>query len=207
MDSRSNGAGLGARAQDIRKRRGWTLAQVSERSGLSPSALSKIERDKISPTYANLVRLARGLDVSTSALFGEPSNDSVLDGKLSVMKFDDGDVVNTGIYDYSYLHMRLSTRVMTPILTNINARSLEEFGPMISHSGEEFTYVLSGIIELRVGDQPPIRLSPGESVYFDSNLPHAYLAASRTPCRALSVCSNLDQHQIEALLNKNILLA
>lgn len=191
--------GLGGRVQSARKRHGWTLTQLSERCGISPSALSKIERDKLSPTYANIVRLARGLEISTSELFGggavhEPEE------RLSVMRLDEGDAIDTANYKHFYLHMALPSRAMTPILVVHNTYSIEEFGPLVSHPGEEFTYVLSGIVDVYTGSHPPTRLNPGESIYFDSNMPHAYIAASRTPCRTLSVCSDLDADELAQLL-------
>jgi quercetin dioxygenase-like cupin family protein len=89
---------------------------------------------------------------------------------------------------------------MTPIIVTHHARTLEEFGPLVTHPGEEFAFVLSGIVEVHTGDHPPTRLSPGESIYFDSNMPHAYLAVSRMPCRTLAVCSDLDQAELVTLL-------
>lgn len=200
MDDTGDRPGLGARVQDMRKRRGWTLTDLSERSGISPSALSKIERDRLSPTYANIVRLARGLGVNTSELFGGDGGPVRPEDRLSVMRLDEGDPIDTGNYMHYYLHMRLPARAMTPLIVDHKARTLEEFGPMITHSGEEFSYVLSGVVEVHTGNHPPTRLHPGESIYFDSNMPHAYLAVSRSPCRTLSVCSDLNQDELIHLL-------
>jgi transcriptional regulator with XRE-family HTH domain len=178
---------LGTKVLDLRKQRGWTLIQLSERSGLSASALSKIERDKLSPTYANLVRLARGLEASPSELFCGSDSGQLQDSRPSVMKIDDGEFIKNNNQDILYLHTKLLARSMTPIIATHHARTLEDFGPMLMHNGEEFCYVLSGIIEVHTGDHSPIRLQAGESIYFDGNMPHAYLAVSRTPCLTLAV--------------------
>ncbi len=190
---------LGARVQAARKARGWTLTELSEKCSISPSALSKIERDKLSPTYANIARLARGLGISPADLFGDGDGNNALQDRLSVMRLDEGDAIDTGNYLHYYLHMRLPVRAMSPLIVVHHARTLEEFGPRIAHPGEEFTYVLDGLIEVHAGDHAPVTLSPGESIYFDSNMPHAYLAASRMPCRTLSVCSDLDQDELALL--------
>lgn len=200
LDTMSNSAGLGVAVKELRKRRGWTLTKLSERSGISLSALSKIERDKLSPTYANIVRLARGLEVSTSQLFGGPGGLHDPEDRLSVMRLDEGEAIDTGNYVYYYLHMALPSRAMTPLVVLHKARSIEEFGPLVVHEGEEFSYVLSGIIDVYTGSHAPTRLRPGESIYFDSNMPHAYIAVSRMPCRTLSVCSDLDQVELAKLL-------
>jgi transcriptional regulator with XRE-family HTH domain len=196
-------ADLGGRVQHLRKRKGWTLTELSERCGISPSALSKIERNRLSPTYANIVRLAQGLEVNTSELFGGVGGTVPAEQRLSVMRLDEGDPIDTGNYMHYYLHMRLPVRAMTPLIVDHKARTLEEFGPMIVHAGEEFSYVLSGVIDVYTGDHPPTRLHPGESIYFDSRMPHAYLAVSRSPCRTLSVCSDLDQDELIQLLTSS----
>jgi len=201
VDLDSDQTDLGGRVQQLRKRNQWTLIDLSERCGISPSALSKIERNRLSPTYANIVRLARGLNVNTSELFGGEGGAVAAEQRLSVMRIDEGDPIDTGNYMHYYLHMRLPARAMTPLLVDHKARSLEEFGPMIVHSGEEFSYVLSGVIDVYTGDHPPTRLHPGESIYFDSRMPHAYIAVSRTPCRTLSVCSDLDQEELVKVLS------
>ncbi len=201
MDTTTNSSGLGVAVKELRKRRGWTLTELSERSGVSLSSLSKIERDKLSPTYANIVRLARGLEVSTSQLFGGPGGVHDPEDRLSIMHFDEGDVIDTGNYLHYYLHMALPSRAMTPLIVIHKARSIEEFGPLVVHEGEEFTYVLSGVIDVYTGSHPPTRLRAGESIYFDSNMPHAYIAVSQAPCRTLSVCSDLDQVELVKLLS------
>lgn len=195
--------GLGMRVRDARKKLGLTLIELSAQSGISPSALSKIERDKLSPTYANIVRLARGLNISVTELFGAVGDGELEKERFSVMRRDEGDEINTGNYEHYYLHMGLPTRAMTPLIVVHNARTLAEFGPMVSHPGEEFTFVLSGMIEVHAGGHAPTLLSPGDSVYFDSNMPHAYLAASRMPCCTLSVCSDLDQDELRQLLARH----
>jgi transcriptional regulator with XRE-family HTH domain len=199
VDNQDDKSALGMMVKEARKRRKWTLTELSERCGISPSALSKIERNRLSPTYSNIVRLARGLDISTSELFGGGGEIGAAESRFSIMHVDEGDIVDTSNYVHNYLHMRLPARTMTPLIVEQRARTLEEFGPKVSHNGEEFTYVLSGIVEVHVGNNPPTRLSPGESIYFDSNTPHAYLAASRTPCVTLSVCSDLNQAELARL--------
>jgi transcriptional regulator with XRE-family HTH domain len=189
---------LGVKVKALRKRRRWTLTELSEQSGISASTLSKIERDKLSPTYANLVRLARGLRVNTSELFGGSDMGDTRE-RMSIMRLGEGDAVETRNYLHHYLHMKLDSRAMTPLIVDHRARTLEEFGPLVSHPGEEFVYVLSGIIEIHIGDNPPVTLNTGESIYFDSSMPHAYLAASRYHCMTLAVCSDLSRDDISRI--------
>ena len=59
-------ATLGPQARRVRKEFGPTLAEVSEATGISISTISNIENDQVSPTFANLMRLAEGLDIPLS---------------------------------------------------------------------------------------------------------------------------------------------
>lgn len=190
---------LGAKVKALRASRGWTLVQLSARAGLTPSTISKIERSRLSPTYPNLARLARGLGVDVSQLFSEDEEESFDLNRFSVMRIDDGELIQTSNYCHYYLHTNVPTRSMTPIVVDITAYSLDQFGPLITHFGQEFTYVLSGIVEVHVSGHAPQTLKAGDSIYFDSSLPHAYLAASRGPCRVLSVCSDIDDAALSEL--------
>src|SRR3546814_11264567 len=66
---------------------------------------------------------------------------------------------------------------MIPVLTRTRAKSLDEFGKLVHHSGEEYIHVLEGRLEVHTEFYDPIVLGPAQSVYIDSNLGHAYIAA------------------------------
>jgi uncharacterized cupin superfamily protein len=71
---------------------------------------------------------------------------------------------------------------------DVTARSLEEFGEFNRHLGEELVYVLEGELDLYTNLYLPVNLKRGDSMYFDSNMGHAYIAVGDGPCRVLSVC-------------------
>jgi transcriptional regulator with XRE-family HTH domain len=182
----------GAVLRSIRARRGWTLAEVSARTGLSISTLSKVENDKIALTYDKLERISEGLDIDISRLFGpdgEAEESPVVASRRSVSRAGEGKVIETRNYGHLYPAADLLKKRFIPIIVEIHARSLEEFGELIRHHGEEFTFVLEGVIELHTDVYEPMRLEAGDSVYFDSGMGHAYLAGSAGPCRVLSICS------------------
>src|SRR5258708_12452417 len=66
---------------------------------------------------------------------------------------------------------------MIPIITHIRAKSAEEFGALVHHSGEEYIYVLEGGIKVLTEFYDPVVLNVGESIYLDSNMGHAYVTA------------------------------
>ena len=91
---------------------------------------------------------------------------------------------------------------MIPVLAHVRAKSLEQFGELVRHSGEEYTYVLEGRVVLHTEFYDPKVMEVGESVYIDSNMGHAYLAGDGCDeAVVLCVCSSADETLMESLLN------
>jgi transcriptional regulator with XRE-family HTH domain len=177
----------------LRKRNGWTLADVQRRTGIPPSTLSRIENSQISPTYDLLLRISTGLSLDLSQLLSSATEttSSTADqpGRRSVNYKNGGERVPMSNHTLRYLSTDLLHKQITPILCEYRARSLEEFGEFMRHEGEEFLYVIHGELELHTDCYAPLRLTEGESVYFDSRMGHAYISCGAQPCRALSVCT------------------
>jgi transcriptional regulator with XRE-family HTH domain len=188
-----NTARPGIALKRLRIRKHWTLADVSKRTGVPSSTLSRIENDQISPTYDLLVRLSRGLSIDLTQLLSaeaEPhDNGADQPGRRSVSREADGDVVQMSLHTLKYLSTDLLNKQMTPILCEYRARSLAEFGEFMRHAGEEFLFILEGEVELHTDCYSPLVLKAGQSIYFDSRMGHAYIARGAGPCRALSVCT------------------
>jgi mannose-6-phosphate isomerase-like protein (cupin superfamily) len=109
-------------------------------------------------------------------------------GRRSLNRIGDGELIEMSNHTLRYLSTDLLRKQVTPILTEYRARTLEEFGELMRHAGEEFLFVLEGAVELHTELYSPVVLKAGESVYFDSRMGHAYLAHGPGPCRALSIC-------------------
>lgn len=191
----------GVALRAIRNRMGWTLAEVGQRTGLPVSTLSKIENGKMSLSYDKLVRLSEGLDIDISQLFaadtGAPA--AALSGRRSITRAGEGTPIETDNYSHLYPVSDLLNKRFIPIIAELRARTLEEFGDLVRHHGEEYAYVLEGTVELHTDLYVPTRLRVGDSVYFDSGMGHAYLALGPGRCRVLSICSATQSHLIEAL--------
>lgn len=189
----------GAVLREQRLARGWTLADVSARTGLPISTLSKVENDKISLTYDKLARLSQGLEIDISRLFGGADTPQrAVTGRRSVTRSSEGRAIETRNYGHRYVAADLLNKGFIPIVAEVRARSLAEFGELVSHPGEEFAYVLEGTVDLYTSLYAPLRLHVGDSIYFDSGMGHAYIAASDGPCRVLSVCSGTEAQLIAA---------
>lgn len=195
---------LGMILRSLRARNNWSLKEMSERSGIPVSTLSKVEHDRLSLTYDKLLQVSRNLGLSISDLFSEasPSGGQAVMGRRSIGTYDQSVRVKTPNYDYYYLCTELRKKRMIPILTKIRAKSLEAFGDLVSHSGEEFIYVLAGEIEVHTEFYSPVKLGTGESIYLDSNMGHAYLAADACEeATVLGVCSSADPDLMESLMS------
>lgn len=89
-----------------------------------------------------------------------------------------------------------------PIFVEIRAHSIEEFGKLVRHSGDELIYVLEGQLEVHTEPYAPIALSKGESAYLDSTMGHAYIARGACACRVLAVCSAAERELRHAAENR-----
>lgn len=195
---------LGARLKAIRAQHGWRIADVSRMTGMAASTISKVENGQMSLTYDKLLQLVRGLGLDFSVLFGDtPAANPApapVTARRSIGRAGDIAYVDVEGYHYGYLNTDLAHKKMTPIEGVTEARTLEEFGDLIRHDGEEFVYVLEGVLELHTEFYSPVRLKPGEHVYIDSTMGHAYLNGGEGACRFVCVCAGgIPEQTIDAL--------
>lgn len=187
---------LGRVLRALRTRNSWTLKEMSDRTGIPLSTLAKVEHDRLTLTYDKLLQLSERLKIRMSDLFAEPNEPSAqaVTARRSIGRMDRAIRVNTPNYDYFYLCAELRRKRMIPILTRIRAKSVQEFGELVHHSGEEYIYVLEGQVEIHTEFYDPVVLSAGESIYIDSNMGHAYVAAEGCDeATVLGVCSSDDE--------------
>ena len=191
----------GAALKALRNQRGWTLAEVSRRTGLPISTLSKIENERISLTYDKLALLSASLGVDISQLFAPPLGmaPGAVIGRRSYTPGGQGQVIETGNYGHTYPAADFLNKRFIPIIAELRARSLEEFGDFIRHAGEEYAYVLEGTVAFHTELYAPLTMRKGDSIYFDSGMGHAYIAAESGPCRVLSICSGPESQLRQAL--------
>jgi transcriptional regulator with XRE-family HTH domain len=202
MDVKARQATLGNLLRALRLRNGWTLKEMSERTDIPVSTLSKIEHDRLTLTYDKLVQLSQRLNIRISELFTDSAVEPAVTARRSIGRTEDAVRVNTKNYDYFYLCPELRRKRMIPILTRIRAKSAEEFGELVHHSGEEYIYVLKGGIKVLTDFYDPVILNVGESIYLDSNMGHAYVTAEGCEeAIVLGVCSSTDESLLESLLS------
>ncbi len=191
----------GSALRALRLEKGWTLAEVSRRTGVPISTLSKVENDKLSLSYDKLARISKGLEIDIGILFAQDARRSLslVTGRRSIARAGEGRTIETETYNHLYPATELLNKRFIPIIGEIRARSLAEFGEMIRHAGEEYAYVLEGCVELHTDLYAPVRLEAGDSIYFDSGMGHAYVAVGTDTCRVLSICSGPESQLIAAV--------
>jgi len=179
----------GAALKALRMQRGWTLAEVSKRTELPVSTLSKIENDRMSLSYDKLARISAGLGVDISQLFtpqiaGPPG---AVSGRRSVTLAGQGQIIETENYGHIYPAADFLNKRFVPVIAELHARTLEEFGEMVRHSGEEYAYILDGTVEFHSELYAPLTLRRGDSIYFDGLQKHTYRSLVKTQCTAVVV--------------------
>ncbi len=185
--------GLARRIKDFRRERGLTLEQVALRTGLTRSALSKIENFRATPSLPALASIAGALDVTVTQLVdgleGQP--------QLTVVRRDQGTRVERDQPESNLVYHSLAserrTRAMEPLLITVPG-SDKGVNPRqsLAHEGEEFLLVLRGRVDFEYQGQTH-RLAVGDSVYFDAYVPHRVINTQSQPATVLCVFGGFSQ--------------
>lgn len=206
MDERETKAGMGdpgSVLRQVRSEKGLTLSEVSKRTGLPVSTLSKVETGKMSLSYEKLLRISKGLDIDIARLFmqsgPDPAAPAQITGRRTIARAGTAPTIRTATYTYEYPAAELLRKSLNPMVIDVKVRSIDEFGEFMRHPGEEFAIVLEGTVDFHCDLYAPARLEVGDSIYFDGGMGHAYVAVSDGPCRILSVCSARDEELKSAL--------
>ncbi len=183
--------GLGVLARKARRLRaaaGLTLQDLATQSGISQSALSKIENGQLSPTYEKILALAKGLGVDVAELFSDsPAGTPV--GRRGVTLRGRGVVHASPQYEYEMLCSDLTGKQFLPMLATVKAHSIHDFSVLPQHDGEEFVYVIQGTITLHTEFYEPLKLTQGDCCYFDSSMRHGLVSGGKQDAVVLWVCS------------------
>lgn len=185
-----------------------TLSELGARTGLAISTLSKLEKGHASLSFDKLTAISKALGVDIAELLSESSAASSAGtgnparARRCIQRKGEGMLVETGSYRQLYLAADLLHKGMTPMVVEIRARTMEEFqaefGGLIRHDGEEFVHVLSGELDFHSDVYAPLRLRAGDSLYFDSDMGHAYLKVGDATCMVVDVC--VSRHADNAML-------
>ena len=188
---------IGESIKTLRKEREWTLQDLSDKSGVSVSTLSKIENGQVATSFDTLLKVSRGLESSFDAILGRGPVRG--DGRLTVTRRGEALNFSNAMYEYAVHSGELRLKHMIPLIMEIKARTLEQITNWSSHEGEEFIYVVRGKILMYTEYYEPRALSAGESAYIDSKMSHGFLNKGKGKAVILSICfsSGLDFSDLE----------
>ena len=172
---------IGKRLREARIRRDMVIDDVAAASGLSRAYISQVETGKASPSLQTLEKLAGALSVPVSSLFVE-------DGAgCSVIRAADRKHIHFGTPDAKHRKMMqfmsAPNRQLELVMIEIPARSAA-IDEAHSHEGEEACHVLEGEIEVVYGDDTH-RIGPGDSIHWDSRIPHMLKNVGDTPAKLI----------------------
>ena len=177
---------IGKALQRVRRKYDLTLSAVSERTGVAVSTLSKIENNQSSPNFDMLTRLAEGLDLDLITLLGD-SFYTFASGARTINRANQGVRYETPLGTYEALSSELAMKALQPMVVQV-PKEKREPEVMSSHGGEEFIFILRGSLQFFMEPYSPTILNEGDSVHFDSLMPHGFVALNDEDAWLLSVC-------------------
>jgi transcriptional regulator with XRE-family HTH domain len=178
---------IGDKLRALRLKKKMGLVELGRHTGLSAAMLSKVERGKLFPTLPTLLRIALVFSVGLEYFFSDDQKRHVVAivRRAQRKRFPE----RPDGRDISFYFESLD---FAAVERKFNAY-YAEFQPLQPgkarlhhHTGVEFLSVLRGKLELHIGTEDQI-LESGDSIYFDSSLPHSYRRVSQKPCSAIVV--------------------
>ena len=181
------GVAIGNEVREFRHKQNMTVADLAKRAGVSAGMLSKIENGNTSPSLSTLQALSHALHVPVTAFFRrfEESRDA------TYVKAGQGLTIERrgtrAGHQYELLGHTTDGRVVVePYLITLTEES--DVFPLFQHAGTEFLYMLEGEVGYHHSGRTYV-LSPGDSLYFDADVPHGPEELRKLPIRFISVIS------------------
>ncbi|MCP4574763.1 MAG: cupin domain-containing protein [Deltaproteobacteria bacterium] len=168
---------FGAKIQKIRKSRDWTVESLAKATGQTPEFLTLVESDKMSPPVSFLLRLAGALGVDPGTFLSREEQTAIRDQRAQAF------IKRTKSYSYETLTPGAEESHLRAFMVTIESHHAHK--PVeYRHEGEEFIFVMEGDLEFVLGGKPHV-LKKGESIHFNSDIPHKLKSLSNEPTRCL----------------------
>jgi quercetin dioxygenase-like cupin family protein len=168
---------IGKKIKRIREDKNVPLDRIANETGFSVDYLKGVESGKAIPPVGAILQIARALEIDSASLLKEP--ESTLEKRIKVH------TKRTENYAYTTLTPGAENKHLKAFKVAIEARQQHK-GVDYHHEGEEFDYVLSGKVQVTVGDHVNT-LSAGDSLHFNSGIPHTLRSISDEPAELLVV--------------------
>jgi len=171
--------GFGAKVLKLREALQWTRENLAEATGDSPEFIEEVENDEITPSVSFVLRLARILKVDPGTFLREEEKTVIRDQRAQAF------IKRTQSYSYQTLTPGAENEHLRAFMITIESRQAHK--PVAyKHEGEEFILVMEGDLQLILGSKTH-HVKPGESIHFNSEIPHKLKSLSDEPTRCLVV--------------------
>ena len=168
---------FGVKIRKIRKSRDWTVENLAKATGQTPEFLTLVESDKMSPPVSFLLRLSGALGVDPGTFLSREEQTAIRDQRAQAF------IKRTKSYSYETLTPGAEESHLRAFMVTIESHHAHK--PVeYRHEGEEFIYVMEGDLEFVLGGKPHV-LKKGESIHFNSDIPHKLKSLSNEPTRCL----------------------
>jgi mannose-6-phosphate isomerase-like protein (cupin superfamily) len=178
---------IGSKVRALRLRKKMGLVELGRHTGFSAALLSKVESSKIFPPLGTLLRIAMVFGVCLDYFFTEPREKPVLAivRKKDRMRFANTAGAKNASYEFESLDFPANDRLTSSYLAEFFEVKPER-AAVHAHPGVETIYVISGRLAIAFGTDEHV-LTAGDSIYFDSSVPHSYRRVGSAECRAVVV--------------------
>lgn len=174
---------VGERLRFVRLRHGLSQRALAKRAGVTNSTISLIESNRVNPSVGALKRILDGVPIGLADFFAvEPERE-----RKAFYATEELTEIGKGKISYRQVGETLFGRQLQ-ILKERYEVGADTGRIPLSHEGEEGGIVLSGRLEVTVGDERRI-LGPGDAYYFESRRPHRFRCVGPNPCEVVSACT------------------
>lgn len=178
---------VGQSVRERRTERGFTIRELAQKSGLNVNTLSMIENGKASPSVETLQQLSFALEIPIATFFEEKNTKK----KIVHFKSSQRHSVGFSCGTLEDLGTGMPPRGAETFLVTLNPNSNSGENPIV-HTGRETVFCLEGQLTYIIDNQS-FMLEPGDSLCFESHLPHRWLNTGAIPARSLLVLCPSDE--------------
>lgn len=177
---------IGEKLRGLRLKKKMGLVELGKHTGLSAAMLSKVERGKLFPTLPTLLRIALVFSVGLEYFFAhEKRHVLAVVRRAQRKRFPERPDGHDISFYFESLDFAAVERKLNAYYAEFQPRPPGKARPH-HHAGVEFLSVLRGKLELHIETEDHV-LESGDSIYFDSSVPHSYRRLGRNPCDAIVV--------------------
>ena len=174
---------IGSRLRAIRTKLALSQRQLARQSGVANATISQIEAGKLNPTVSMLKKVLDGIPIGLGEFFGDEFEirDRVFFRAAELTEIADGGV------SFRQVGKNLGNRAIQ-LIQECYQPGAGTGKHAITHEGEECGIILSGRLEVTVGDESAV-LRKGDAYYFNSSQPHQFHNTGNEPCELITACS------------------